>query len=115
MKTWKVTYIIDAETKEEAIKEAIEMARDDFDKKFDEGKKVVISLPEIDYVLVHWPNNVCTPWVAAWAYNEEGGYWGQGHYFTTCEGAMKYLKEKLDEKNLDPFNIFMNALKVIDK
>lgn len=78
-------------------------------------KKVIITLPEIDYVLIHWPNNVCTPWVAAWAYNEEGGYWGQGHYFTTSEGAIKYLKEKLDEKGLDPFDIFLNALKVIDK
>ena len=21
------------------------------------------------------------PWVVAWNYNEEGDYWGQGHYF----------------------------------
>lgn len=71
-----------------------------FDKKFDEGKRVVLRLPEIDYVLIHWPNNVCTPWVAAWAYNEEKGYWGQGHYFTELAGAIKYLAKLLEEKGI---------------
>ena len=69
-----------------------------FDKKFDEGKTVVLRIPEIDYVLVHWPNNKCTPWVAAYGYNEKEGYWCQGHYFTTKKGAIEYLKETLKEK-----------------
>ena len=67
----------------------------DFDKTFDKGKQVVLRLPEIDYVLVHWPSNVCTPWVAAWNYNEDRGCWGQGHYFTNPGDAIKYLAGKL--------------------
>lgn len=81
-----------------------------FDKKFDEGKRVILRIPEIDYVIVHWPNNVCTPWVAAWAYNEEGGYWGQGHYFTTSEGAIKYIREKLEENKFDVYGVLLKSI-----
>ena len=66
-------------------------------------KKVIMRIPEIDYVLVHWEENRCTPWVAAWAYNEERNSWGQGHYFQTKESAVKYLvatyKERYSVKN----------------
>ena len=61
-------------------------------------KQVIIKLPEIDYVLVHWEENSVTPWVAAWAYNEDNGCWGQGHYFVELADAIKYLAKKLEEK-----------------
>lgn len=65
-------------------------------------KKIIIKIPEIDYVLIHWEENVLTPWVAAWAYNEERNSWGQGHYFQTKEDAVRYLaktyKERYSEK-----------------
>lgn len=61
-------------------------------------KKVIIKVPEIDYVLIHWEENVLTPWVAAWAYNEERNSWGQGHYFQTKEGAVKYLAKTYKER-----------------
>ena len=61
-------------------------------------KEVVLRIPEIDYVLIHWPNNELTPWVAAWSYNEERKCWGQGHYFMTKENAINYLIEVLRER-----------------
>ena len=61
-------------------------------------KEIVLRIPEIEYVLVHWPENKYTPWVAAWAYNEEGGYWGQGHYFCEKKDALQYLCEVLEER-----------------
>ena len=61
-------------------------------------KKVVMRVPEIDYVLIHWEENELTPWVAAWAYNDDRNSWGQGHYFCTKENALKYLAETYKER-----------------
>lgn len=61
-------------------------------------KKVVLRVPEIDYVLIHWPENDFTPWVAAWAYNDERKSWGQGHYFCTKESALEYLAATYKER-----------------
>jgi hypothetical protein len=30
------------------------------------------------------------PWVVAWNYDVEGDYWGQGHYFSDFEDAVKW-------------------------
>ena len=60
-------------------------------------KKVVLRIPEIDYVLIHWEENTFTPWVAAWCYYEDGT-WGQGHYFCKKETALEYLAEMLRER-----------------
>lgn len=61
-------------------------------------KKIILRIPEIDYVLVHWPENSFTPWVAAWAYREDRGSWGQGHYFQTKESALMYLADTFRER-----------------
>ena len=61
-------------------------------------KEIILKIPEIDYVLVHWPENTCTPWVAAWAYRPERNSWGQGHYFTTKSDALEYLAEIYRER-----------------
>lgn len=61
-------------------------------------KKVIIKIPEIDYVLIHWEENSVTPWVAAWGYNENSGSWCQGHYFCTKEHALEYLADTYKER-----------------
>lgn len=61
-------------------------------------KEIILEIPEIDYVLVHWPDNTCTPWVAAWAYRPDRDSWGQGHYFTTKSDALEYLAEVYKER-----------------
>lgn len=60
-------------------------------------KEIVLEIPEINYVLVHWPENTCTPWVAAWAYRPDLNSWGQGHYFTTKADALEYLADVYKE------------------
>ncbi len=60
-------------------------------------KTVLERYPKIDYVIVHWPENTLTPWVAAWGYDEEKGSWCQGHYFCELKDAMKYILRKLGE------------------
>lgn len=54
--------------------------------------------PEIDYVLLRREAKY-EPFVAAWAYNKEGNYWGQGHYFSELIDAVNYIQSKIDEKN----------------
>ena len=61
-------------------------------------KELILEIPEIDYVLIHWPDNVVTPWVAAWNFNKEKMCWGQGHYFCTKEDAVEYLAEVFRER-----------------
>lgn len=61
-------------------------------------KEIILRIPEIDYVLVHLPENTCTPWVAAWAYRPDRDSWGQGHYFTTKSDALEYLAEIYRER-----------------
>ena len=63
-------------------------------------KELVLLVPEIDYALVHLPDNTCTPWVAAWGFDndENGGHWGQGHYFMTKEAAQEYMVDVLKER-----------------
>lgn len=50
--------------------------------------------PEIDYTLLIRESKY-EPYVAAWAFNKEGNYWGQGHYFSTLIDATDYIKQKL--------------------
>lgn len=64
-------------------------------------KEIVLNLPELNYILVHWPENTCTPWVAAWAYRPDRDSWGQGHYFTTKENAIDYLRSLVKDKYED--------------
>ena len=61
-------------------------------------KEIILEVPEINYVLVHWPDNTYTPWVAAWAYRPDRNSWGQGHYFTTKSDAIEYLAEVYEER-----------------
>lgn len=53
---------------------------------------VLEEFPEIDYVLI-LRNTEFEPFVAAWEFNPEGVYWGQGHYFSSLSDAMKYIME----------------------
>ena len=53
--------------------------------------------PEIDYTLLIREAKY-EPFVAAWAYNKEGNYWGQGHYFSTLLDSVSYINEKIKEK-----------------
>ncbi len=61
-------------------------------------KEIIIEIPEIDYVLIHWPENTCTPWVAAWAYRPNRNSWGQGHYFMNKADALEYLVDIYKER-----------------
>jgi hypothetical protein len=58
---------------------------------------ILAEYPEIDYTLLVREAKY-EPFVAAWAYNKEGNYWGQGHYFADIVDACAYIKEKLDAK-----------------
>ena len=73
-------------------------------------KEVIFELPEIDYALIHWPDNTYTPWVAAWHLNKKEMYWGQGHYFCTKKGAVEYLIETLRERYPVYFETKINEL-----
>ena len=57
---------------------------------------IVEEFPEIDYVLIYRGTRY-EPWVAAWAYNKEGKYWGQGHYFSDIRDAMAWIEEKYND------------------
>ena len=61
-------------------------------------KTLVMEIPEIDYALIHWPDNRVTPWVAAWGYNRVSNSWCQGHYFSTKEDALDYIAETMRER-----------------
>lgn len=61
-------------------------------------KTLVMEIPEIDYALIHWPDNKVTPWVAAWLYNKESNCWGQGHYFCKKEDALQYIADVMKER-----------------
>ena len=43
-----------------------------------------------DYTLIYRFTSF-EPWVAAWCYHKEEGYWSQGHYYQTLEGALSYI------------------------
>ena len=62
------------------------------------AKQLIEKFPQINYALIHWPENKLTPWVAAWTYDEERDCWGQGHYFRTFEDASRYILDLLEEK-----------------
>lgn len=50
--------------------------------------------PAIDYALVKRDTQY-EPFVAAWGLNKAKGYWNQGHYFQTLDGALEYINNKL--------------------
>ena len=58
---------------------------------------ILAEYPEIDYTLLIRESKY-EPFVAAWGYNKDGNYWGQGHYFSDIVDACAYIKEKLDAK-----------------
>lgn len=59
---------------------------------------VVEQYPEIEYTLIY-RNTRFEPWVAAWCYHENEGYWGQGHYFETVNEAVSYINSVIREKS----------------
>ena len=66
-----------------------------------EKRELIAVFPEIDYALVHLPNNTCTPYVAAWGFNGIDKCWCQGHYFRTKEGAKEHIIEVLKERYIN--------------
>lgn len=60
---------------------------------------IVEEFPEINYVLVK-RNTSYQPWVAAWGYSKEKQCWGQGHYFSKLDEAMRYILDKQMAKKL---------------
>lgn len=56
---------------------------------------IVEEFPEIDYVLAYRGGNF-EPWCVGYGYNGKD-CWGQGNYFATLSGAMKYILSKLDK------------------
>lgn len=54
-------------------------------------KEKLLDIPEISYTLFHLPDNKCTPYVAAWCYDQQRDSWGQGHYFQKKLHALEYL------------------------
>lgn len=55
---------------------------------------VVARFPEINYVLIN-RNTKFTPWIVAWAYDEENNCWGQGRYFDSFIEATRYIDNML--------------------
>lgn len=45
-----------------------------------------------DYTLFNLIDNKCTPYVVAWKYDNKSDSWCQGHYFSTLDGAVSFLK-----------------------
>ena len=62
------------------------------------NKTILATYSDIDYVLVFWPENTYTPFVAAWGYNPETETWRQGHYFCTIDGAVDYIRDKRETR-----------------
>ncbi len=60
----------------------------------DDEYLILEEYPEIDYTLLIRDAKY-EPYVAAWAYNKEGHYWGQGHYFSSLLDATNYINNKL--------------------
>lgn len=44
------------------------------------------------------------PWVVAWNYDEEGDYWGQGHYFSDFDDAAEWYAH-YRKKNKDKYGL----------
>ena len=65
----------------------------------DDDKIVIERFPKIDYVLVHWPSNKVTPWVAAFGYYEDSNSWHQGHYFRNILDACEYIKGVMERRS----------------
>lgn len=51
-----------------------------------------------DYTLFKLPTNNCTPYCVAWLYDCVSDCWSQGHYFSSLDSAVSFLKlvNKLD-------------------
>ena len=74
--------------------------RDCKTKEVDAVYLILEEYPEIDYTLLYRRSKY-QPFVAAWAYNKEGNYWGQGHYFESLMDAVLYIKNVAYEKGYD--------------
>ena len=55
---------------------------------------------EIDYTLLYRKAKY-EPFVAAWGYNKEENYWGQGHYFSSLMDAVLYIRDVAYKKGYD--------------
>lgn len=62
-----------------------------------EGYTLLARYPLIDYVLID-RHTEYSPYVACWAYCDEDGTWGQGHYFETEDEAREYILKKYEEE-----------------
>lgn len=73
----------------------MEMIMDLNEMKADSEKFVIVErFPEINYVLLKRDTDF-QPWIAAWGYDKEKQYWGQGHYFESLLSAMRYIDSKI--------------------
>lgn len=48
------------------------------------------------------------PWVVAWNYDEEGDYWGQGHYFSDFDEAAEWYAQYTKE-NKEKYGLLMEG------
>lgn len=60
---------------------------------------VIEEFPEIDYTLIYRHTSY-QPFVAAWGYNKEKGYWSQGHYFQSSVDAIRWIGSKYEEREV---------------
>lgn len=55
------------------------------------GKEKVFENRKKSYTLLFNPQVSFQPYVVAYAYDEEDGTWGQGHYFSTFDEAVVFM------------------------
>ena len=62
-----------------------------------DGYTIIARFPMIEYVLLNRHTNY-NSFVAAWAYDDNDGTWGQGHYFENEESAREYIKQVYEDR-----------------
>ena len=55
------------------------------------GESKVLKNDAKNYILLHNPENLCTPYVVAFNYDEKHKDWQQGHYFSTLDSALVFM------------------------
>ena len=63
----------------------------------DEHYTLISDYPSINYTLFNRHTRF-QPWVVAWCFKPDKGYWEQGHYFEYLLEATEYIREQLENK-----------------
>ena len=58
------------------------------------GKETFVVIAQLGDDTLIRRNTEYEPWVVAWCYNPEKGYWCQGHYFSDFFNAVSFMKKR---------------------